>query len=91
MDILEELVYVSAWLKCHCPDVFICALMNAQPMGFYAPAKLIAEAKQNNITIRSVDVNFSSWDHRLESDPNNLKGYHALRLGLRLGHLNPRA
>jgi error-prone DNA polymerase len=53
-------------------------------MGFYAPAQLIAEAKQNNITIRPVDVNFSSWDHRLESDRENQKGHHALRLGLRL-------
>ena len=78
------LVYVSAWLKCHYPDVFICALLNAQPMGFYAPAQLIAEAKQNNITIRPVDVNFSGWDHRLESDLDNRKGHHALRLGLRL-------
>ena len=40
------LVYVSAWLKCHYPDVFICALLNAQPMGFYAPSQLIAEAKR---------------------------------------------
>jgi error-prone DNA polymerase len=64
--------------------VFICALLNAQPMGFYAPAQLIAEAKQNNITIRPVDVNFSGWDHRLETDPDNRKGHHALRLGLRL-------
>jgi error-prone DNA polymerase len=53
-------------------------------MGFYAPAQLIAEAKQNNITIRPVDVNFSGWDHRLETDPDNRKGHHALRLGLRL-------
>ena len=45
------LVYVSAWLKCHYPDVFICALLNAQPMGFYAPAQLIADAKQNNTHI----------------------------------------
>jgi error-prone DNA polymerase len=52
--------------------------------GFYAPAQLIAEAKQNNITIRPVDVNFSGWDHRLESDPDNRKSHHALRLGLRL-------
>ncbi|MGB2457047.1 MAG: OB-fold nucleic acid binding domain-containing protein, partial [Candidatus Puniceispirillaceae bacterium] len=51
---------------------------------FYAPAQLIAEAKQNNITIRPVDVNFSGWDHRLESDLDNRKGHHALRLGLRL-------
>ena len=78
------LVYVSAWLKCHYPDVFTCALLNAQPMGFYAPPQLIAEAKWHGIFIQPVDVNFSSWDHRLEFDPNNTKGHHALRLGLRL-------
>ncbi len=78
------LVYVSAWLKCHYPDVFTCALLNAQPMGFYAPSQLIAEAKRNGISIRPVDVNFSSWDHGLELDLNNTKGHHALRLGLRL-------
>ena len=78
------LVYASAWLKCHYPDVFICALLNAQPMGFYAPSQLIAEAKRSGISIRPVDVNFSSWDHRLEFDPDHKKGHHALRLGLRL-------
>ncbi|MDC1383290.1 error-prone DNA polymerase [Candidatus Puniceispirillum sp.] len=78
------LVYVSAWLKCHYPDVFSCALLNAQPMGFYAPSQLIAEAKRSGISIRPVDVNFSIWDNRLELDPDNKKGHHALRLGLRL-------
>ena len=78
------LVYVSAWLKCHYPDIFICALLNAQPMGFYAPSQLIAEARRSGIAIRPVDVNFSGWDHRLETDPDNKTGHHALRLGLRL-------
>ncbi|MFZ9135784.1 MAG: OB-fold nucleic acid binding domain-containing protein, partial [Candidatus Puniceispirillaceae bacterium] len=75
---------VSAWLKCHYPDIFICALLNAQPMGFYAPSQLIAEARRSGIAIRPVDVNFSGWDHRLETDPDNKTGHHALRLGLRL-------
>ena len=59
------LVYVSAWIKCHYPDVFICALLNAQPLGFYAPAQLIAEAKRSGITILPVDINHSDWDSQL--------------------------
>ena len=78
------LVYVSAWIKCHYPDVFICALLNAQPMGFYAPAQLIAEAKRSGVKILPVDVSYSAWDSTLETDPQNRRGYHALRLGLRL-------
>ena len=78
------LVYVSAWVKCHYPDAFVCALLNSQPMGFYAPSQLISEAKRNGVNVRPIDVNFSDWDHRLESDPDNKKGYYALRLGLRL-------
>jgi len=78
------LVYVSAWVKCHYPDVFICALLNAQPMGFYAPAQLVAEARRNDIQVRPVDVSHSSWDSTLEPDPDNRQGHHALRLGLRL-------
>jgi len=78
------LVYVSAWVKCHYPDVFICALLNAQPMGFYAPAQLVAEARRNGIQVRPVDVSHSSWDSTLEPDPGNRRGHHALRLGLRL-------
>ena len=78
------LVYVSAWVKCHYPDAFVCALLNSQPMGFYAPSQLISEAKRNGVNVRPIDVNFSDWDHRFESDPDNKKGYYALRLGLRL-------
>jgi error-prone DNA polymerase len=85
------LVYVSAWLKCNYPDVFICALLNAQPMGFYAPSQLIAEAKRSGVRILPVDVNYSNWDHQLEPDLNNTGGYHALRLGLRLVKGLPRA
>ena len=89
------LVYVSAWIKCHYPDVFICALLNAQPLGFYAPAQLIAEAKRSGVNILPVDVNHSDWDSQLtkmadhSADHNagakNAKQTrHALRLGLRL-------
>ncbi|MGC6536052.1 MAG: error-prone DNA polymerase [Candidatus Puniceispirillaceae bacterium] len=75
------LVYISAWLKCHYPDVFICALLNAQPMGFYAPAQLVAEARRSVVPIRQIDINHSDWDNSLE--PAEECDYHALRLGLR--------
>ena len=78
------LVYVSAWIKYHYPDVFICALLNAQPMGFYSPSQLVAEAKRSGIQVRPVDVGHSTWDSTLEPDPQNRQGHHALRLGLRL-------
>ena len=78
------LVYVSAWIKYHYPDVFICALLNAQPMGFYSPSQLVAEAKRSGIQVRPVDVGHSTWDSTLELDPQNRRGHHALRLGLRL-------
>ena len=78
------LVYISAWIKCHYPDVFICALLNAQPMGFYSPSQLIAEAKRSGVQVRPVDVGHSAWDSTLETDPQNRRGHHALRLGLRM-------
>ncbi len=78
------LVYVSAWIKRHYPDVFICALLNAQPMGFYSPSQLVAEARRSGITVRPADVSHSGWDSTLEPDPANRDGLHALRLGLRL-------
>ena len=78
------LVYVSAWIKRHYPDVFICALLNAQPMGFYSPSQLVAEARRSGIAVRPADVSHSSWDSALEPDPANRDGLHALRLGLRL-------
>ena len=75
------LVYVSAWMKHHYPAVFAAALLNSQPMGFYAPAQLIRDAREHGVEIRAPDVNHSDWDCTLEaaSDGN---GY-ALRLGLR--------
>ena len=62
------LVYASAWIKCRYPDVFACALLNAQPMGFYAPAQIVRDAREHGIAIEEVDVNFSQWDCTLEDD-----------------------
>jgi error-prone DNA polymerase len=73
------LVYVSAWIKCFYPEVFACALLNSQPMGFYAPAQIVRDAREHGVEIRPVDVNHSLWDCTLELKD---KGY-ALRLGLR--------
>ena len=74
------LAYVSSWLKCHHPDVFACALLNAQPMGFYAPAQIVRDAREHGVDVRPADVNASGWDNSLEGAGD---GYCALRLGLR--------
>ncbi|MTJ82153.1 MAG: DNA polymerase III subunit alpha [Telmatospirillum sp.] len=76
-----HLVYVSAWLKCHHPAVFACALLNSQPMGFYAPAQIVRDARAHGVPVRPVDVNASQWDCTLE--PDGGAGGLALRLGLR--------
>jgi len=60
------LVYVSAWIKCVHPDVFACALLNAQPMGFYAPAQIVRDACEHGVEIRPVDINHSDWNCTLE-------------------------
>ena len=60
------LVYVSAWLKCHHPEVFACALLNSQPMGFYAPAQIVRDAQGHGVLVLPVDVNASEWDCTLE-------------------------
>src|SRR5207237_328452 len=60
------LVYVSAWIKCFHPDVFACALLNSQPMGFYAPAQIVRDAKDHGVEVRPADINFSDWDCTLE-------------------------
>ena len=73
------LVYVSAWLKCRYPAAFACALLNSQPMGFYAPAQIVRDARGHGVEIRPVDVNASDWDCTLEPAGRNF----ALRLGLR--------
>jgi DNA-directed DNA polymerase III PolC len=74
------LVYASAWLKCHHPGIFACALLNAQPMGFYAPAQIVRDAREHGVTVRPVCVNASFWDNVME--PDGCGGL-ALRLGFR--------
>ena len=73
------LVYVSSWLKCHHPAAFACALLNSQPMGFYAPAQIVRDAREHGVEVRPADVNYSDWDNRLEPGGTGF----ALRLGLR--------
>ncbi|MBH1992646.1 MAG: error-prone DNA polymerase [Sphingomonadaceae bacterium] len=75
-----RLVYVSSWIKCHHPAIFACALLNAQPMGFYAPAQLVRDAREHGVEVRPIDVNTSGWDNGLE---RRADGHLALRLGLR--------
>jgi len=92
------LVYASAWIKCHYPDVFAAALLNSQPMGFYAPAQIVRDAAEHGVEARPPDINHSDWDCTLEPQdmpardrlhPRHAKmreavrATHALRLGLR--------
>jgi error-prone DNA polymerase len=70
-----RLVWVSSWIKHHYPAIFAAALLNAQPMGFYAPAQIVRSAAEHGVEVRGVDVNLSDWNNSLEGD--------ALRLGLR--------
>lgn len=65
------LVYVSCWLKHYYPAVFCAAILNSQPMGFYAPAQLVRDAREHGVTVVEVDVNFSDWDCTLELKPSN--------------------
>lgn len=74
------LAYVSAWLKCHHPAIFACALLNSQPMGFYAPAQIVRDAREHSVETRPICVNHSEWDNTLERRPD---GALALRLGFR--------
>src|SRR5690606_31448514 len=76
------IAYASAWLKCWHPDVFCAALLNAQPMGFYAPAQIVRDAREHGVEIRPVCINASRWDCTLE--PIGEEGQFAVRLGLRL-------
>jgi len=75
-----KLVYVSSWMKCHYPAAFACALLNSQPMGFYAPAQIVRDARDHDVEVRTVDVNYSDWNCTLEPCGEGF----ALRLGLRL-------
>ena len=74
-----KLVYVSSWMKCHYPAAFACALLNSQPMGFYAPAQIVRDAVEHGVEVRGVDVDFSEWDCTLEPCGDGF----ALRLGMR--------
>ncbi|HUA76688.1 MAG TPA: OB-fold nucleic acid binding domain-containing protein, partial [Acetobacteraceae bacterium] len=78
------IAYASSWLKCHHPDVFCAALLNAQPMGFYAPAQIVRDAREHGVEIRPVCVNTSRWDCTLE--PTVREDCFAVRLGLRMVH-----
>ena len=91
------LVYASAWVKCHYPDAFAAALLNSQPMGFYAPAQIVRDAQEHGVEVRPVDINRSNWDCTLESGPkaaerlhsrhaemkDDIRTTHAVRLGFR--------
>jgi error-prone DNA polymerase len=91
------LVYSSSWIKCHYPDVFCAGLLNAQPMGFYAPAQIVRDAREHGVEVREVDVNYSDWDATLEalegtggavharhaSQAGEIRTRYAVRLGLR--------
>ncbi|MDP2294142.1 MAG: DNA polymerase III subunit alpha [Pseudolabrys sp.] len=91
------LVYASAWLKCRYPDAFAAALLNAQPMGFYAPAQIVRDAREHGVEVRAPDVNHSQWDSTLEPGARaanrlhdlhrdmreDVHATHAVRLGLR--------
>ncbi|MGN6770093.1 MAG: error-prone DNA polymerase [Rhizobiaceae bacterium] len=76
------IAYVSSWVKCWHPDVFCCALINAQPMGFYAVAQIVRDARDHGVEMRPACVNASRWDCTLE--PTDVDGSFAVRLGLRL-------
>ncbi|MFC3678454.1 error-prone DNA polymerase [Ferrovibrio xuzhouensis] len=75
------LAYASSWLKCHYPAAFTAAILNAQPMGFYSPSRLVIDARDHGVEVRPIDVNYSCWDNTLE--PTAGRHGHALRLGFR--------
>ncbi|MVA27513.1 error-prone DNA polymerase [Agrobacterium vitis] len=74
------IAYASSWMKCHHPDVFCCALLNAQPMGFYAPQQIVTDARRHGVEVRPVCINASRWDCTLEPVGNGKQ--FAVRLGL---------
>ena len=75
-----QLVYVSSWLKHFHPDAFCCGLLNSQPMGFYAPAQIVGDARKNGVEVREIDVSFSYAQNTMEEQSGK---YHAVRLGFR--------
>ncbi|RFF32229.1 error-prone DNA polymerase [Wenzhouxiangella sediminis] len=78
------LTYVSSWLKCHHPAAFACALLNSQPMGFYAPAQIINDVKRHGVRVLPVDVRYSEWDCTLTKTQKNQNTKTPIRLGLRM-------
>jgi len=87
-----HLVYVSSWLKCHFPAAFACALLNSQPMGFYAPAQIVRDAREHGVEVLPADVNLSEWDCTLEPlrhpglrQDDEVKGRADRNIALRLG------
>ncbi|MGA7489467.1 MAG: OB-fold nucleic acid binding domain-containing protein, partial [Xanthobacteraceae bacterium] len=85
------LVYASAWLKCRYPDVFATALLNAQPMGFYAPAQIVRDVRKHGVEVRPVDINHSDWDATLEPGPpaalaSEASGQRGDSISARAGH-----
>ena len=74
------LVYASSWIKCHHPGIFACALLNSQPMGFYAPAQIVRDAREHGVSVLPICINASYWDNVMEPDG---RGGLALRLGFR--------
>lgn len=75
-----QLVYISSWLKYHHPDAFCCGLLNSQPMGFYAPAQIVGDARKNGVEVREIDVSYSFAQNTLEEGSGK---YCAVRLGFR--------
>lgn len=75
-----KLVYISSFIKCRYPAVFACALLNAQPMGFYAPAQIVRDAQEHGVEVREADINYSLWDNTIERSED---GALALRIGFR--------
>jgi error-prone DNA polymerase len=78
------LVYVSSWLKCHHPAAFTCALLNSQPMGFYAPSQLVQDVRRHGVAVLPVDATISQWDCTLEITTEDKAPEPAIRLGLRM-------
>jgi len=76
------IAYGTAWMKCHYPEVFTCALLNAQPMGFYSPATIVEDAKRHGVEVRPVDIQASRWDCTLEPAAEGRYRF-AVRMGLR--------
>ena len=77
------LAYVTAWLRCHHHDAFTCAILNAQPMGFYTPATLVEDAKRHGVEVLPIDINKSQWDCALSPVDDAKRRLYGVRMGLR--------